>query len=40
MLFIKKENVPKVIMFKGKVIILSIGFMITNMTDKAAPPMM
>lgn len=38
MAFIKKENSPKVIMFKGRVTILKIGFTIKNNIERTVPP--
>lgn len=38
MTFIKKENKPSVIKFKGSAIILRIGFSIKNIKDRAIPP--
>jgi len=37
--FIKKENDPKVIRFKGRVMIFKTGFIIKNIKDKTTPPM-
>lgn len=36
--FIKKENDPKVIKFKGSVIMVKIGLIIKNIRDKTIPP--
>ena len=36
--FIKKENDPKVIKFRGRVMIFKIGFIIKNIKDNAIPP--
>jgi len=36
--FIKKENIPIVIIFKGRVIIFNIGLMIKNNIERAIPP--
>ena len=38
MAFIKKENSPSVIIFKGRVIMLKTGFTIKNNTASAIPP--
>lgn len=38
MAFIKKENKPKVTMFKGRVTMLKIGFTIRNNMDSTIPP--
>ena len=38
MAFIKKENNPKVIIFKGRVTMLKIGFTIKNNTLSTIPP--
>jgi len=38
MAFIKKENKPSVIMFKGRVIMLKIGFTIRNNIERINPP--
>lgn len=40
MAFIKKENKPKVIMFKGRVTMLKIGFTTKNKSESAAAPTM
>lgn len=36
---VTKENKPRVIIFKGRVIMLKIGFTIRNRTDRTIPPM-
>lgn len=38
MAFIKKENKPRVIMFKGRVTMLKIGFTIKNNTESTTAP--
>lgn len=38
MAFIKKENKPRVIMFKGRVTMLKIGFTIKKSTERTIPP--
>ena len=38
MAFIKKENKPRVIMFKGRVTMLKIGFTIKNNMANTIPP--
>lgn len=40
MAFIKKENKPSVIMFKGRVTIPNIGFTIKTKKESAAAPIM
>ncbi len=38
MAFIKKENKPRVIIFKGRVIMLKTGFTIKNNIESATAP--
>ncbi len=38
--FIKKENIPSVIMFNGSVIIFNIGLTIKNNIERTVPPTM